>query len=344
MKPLVSIVIPLYNKERHIGRSIGSVLSQTFQDFEIVVVDDGSSDDGPRLVERIGDPRIRVIRQENHGVSVARNRGAEEAAASLIAFLDADDEYKPGFLAWALERFHERPDVGAVAFNYEVVYDDKTRRSAIMPSETSKLLGIGEYCRLGRQASAIFSSSVMVKREILRRIGGFPKGVKAGEDIDTWLRIIEAGAVFFDSRLAAVYHCDADNRASLRNTPAKAQYFFKTLNRVVGKTPDLTPSELRDVAEFKNMFLLGYSVHQIRYLSASEGRSTLLNCDTRVFRGEKWKWIMISLLPHWFSSWLRRLKNGRGRYADRNSHFEDDGGVMTAQWNSSHRREAARRR
>ena len=66
MKPVVSTVIPLYNKERHIGRSVGSVLSQTFQDFEIVVVDDGSSDDGPRLVERIGDPRIRVIRQENN--------------------------------------------------------------------------------------------------------------------------------------------------------------------------------------------------------------------------------------------------------------------------------------
>lgn len=312
MKPVVSVVIPLYNKEKHVGRSVGSVLSQTFQDFEIVVVDDGSSDGGPRLVERIGDPRIRIVRQENRGVSVARNRGAEEAAASLIAFLDADDEYKPDFLAWSLERFREKPDVGAVAFNYEVVYADKTKRSAIMPSENSMLLGVGDYCRLGRQGSAIFSSSVMVKKEVLRRIGGFPKGVKAGEDIDTWLRIIGACAVFFDSRLAAVYHCDAGERASESNLPEKVPYFFKTLDRVVAKTPDLTPSALRDVAEFKNIFVLSYAVHQIRSHSASQGRNTLLACDTRAFRGEKWKWIMISLLPGWLSAWLKRLKRGKG--------------------------------
>ena len=310
MKSAVSIVIPLYNKERYIGRAVGSVLSQTFQDFEIMVVDDGSTDDGARVVEQMRDPRIRFVRQENSGASVARNRGAEEATASLIAFLDADDEYKPEFLAWALERFHEKPDVGAVAFNYEVAYADKTRRSAITPTESSMPLGIGDYCRIGlRQGSAIFSSSVVVKKEVLRRIGGFPKGVHAGEDIDTWLRIIEAGPVLFDSRLAAVYHCDADGRASSRTPPARVPYFFKTLDRVVGKTPGLPPSALRDVAEVKNLFLLNYAVYQIRFLSTSEGRNALLACDTRVFRGEKWKWVMISLLPRSLLAWLRRLKN-----------------------------------
>jgi glycosyltransferase involved in cell wall biosynthesis len=311
MKPAVSVVIPLYNKEKHIGRTVGSVLSQTFRDFEIVVVDDGSTDDSPRRVERLGDPRIRIIRQENSGVSVARNRGAEEAAASLIAFLDADDEYKPDFLAWSLERFHEMPDIGAVAFNFEIADGDKPRRSAIMPTENSMLLGIGEYCRLGLQASAIFSSSVMVKKEVLRRIGGFPKEVKAGEgeDIDTWLRLIEASTVFFDSRVAAVYYRDAEVHASVRNPPPKVPYFFKTLDRVVGKTPNLTPSALRYVAEVKNRFVLSYAARQIRFHSPAEGRNALLACDTRVFRGEKWKWVMISLLPRWFAASLRRLKN-----------------------------------
>jgi len=313
MKPAVSIVIPLYNKERYVGRAVGSVLSQTFQDFEIVVVDDGSTDDGPRLVERIADPRVRIVRQKNRGVSAARNRGVEEAAASLIAFLDADDEYKAEFLAWSLERFREKPDVGAVAFNREIVYSDQTRRSAIVATENSMLIGIGEYCRLGLRASAIHPSALVVKKELLRRIGGFPEGVKAGEDIDTWLRLIGAGSVLFDTRLGAVYHHDADDHASSTIVPEKVPHFLKTLDRVIANTPGLTPSTLRDAAEIKNLFALTYAIHQIRFHSASEGRSTLLACDTRVFRGEKWKWVMISLLPHWISSRLRRLKNRWGK-------------------------------
>jgi glycosyltransferase involved in cell wall biosynthesis len=310
VKPVVSVVIPLYNKERHVGRSVASVLQQTLRNFELVVVDDGSTDHGPRHVERIGDPRIRIIRQQNSGVSVARNRGAEEAAASLVAFLDADDEYKPEFLAWAVERFHEKPELGTVAFNYEVADVGKPRRSAIGPGETSMLLGIGEYCRLGLQASAIFSSSVMATKERLRRIGGFPKEVKAGEgeDIDTWLRLIEAGPVFFDSRVAAVYHRDAEVHASRRTPPPKVPCFFRTLDRVVENTPGLTPAALHHVAEVKNRFVLSHAVRQIRFHSAAEGRSILLACDTRVFRREKWKWILISLLPRWLASWLRRLK------------------------------------
>lgn len=315
MKPVASVVIPLYNKERHIGRSVGSVLQQTFPDFELLVVDDGSADDGPRLVERIGDPRIRIVRQRNSGVSVARNRGAEEATASLVAFLDADDEYKPEFLAWAVERFQQKPELGTVAFNYEVADVGKPRRSAIMPGEGSKLLGIGEYCRLGLQASAIFSSSVMAKKELLRSVGGFPKEVRAGEgeDIDTWLRLIEAGPVFFDARVAAVYHRDAETHASVKSPPAQVPCFFATLDRVVQNTPGLTPAELRYVAEVKNRFVLSYAVRHIRLHSAAEGRSILLACDTRVFRREKWKWILISLLPRTLASWLRRLKRPRAR-------------------------------
>ena len=310
MQPAVSVVISLYNKARYIERSVGSVLSQTFRDFELLVVDDGSTDDGPRLAAGMRDPRIRIIRQANSGVSAARNRGAQEAAAPLVAYLDADDEYKPELLAWAVERFREKPELGTVAFNYEVADLGKPRRSAIMPAEPSMLLGIGEYCRLGRYASAIFSSAVMAKKELLRRIGGFPQEVRAGEgeDLDTWLRLIEAGPVFFDARVAAVYHRDAEVHASRTTPPPKVPCFFETLDRVVRNTPGLTPAELRHAAEVKNYFLVSYAVRQIRFHSAAEGRSTLLACDTRVYRRQKWTWILISLLPGRLAAWLRRLK------------------------------------
>ena len=96
--PTISIVIPLFNKEAYIRRSIDLGFAQTFADFEVIVVDDGSTDDSADIVRRYSDPRIRLIRQENAGVSAARNRGIAAATTPFVALLDADDEWRPGFL------------------------------------------------------------------------------------------------------------------------------------------------------------------------------------------------------------------------------------------------------
>ena len=95
---MISVVIPLYNKERYIERAVYSVLSQTFQQFEIVIVNDGSTDGSVSVIERMNNPLIRLIHQKNGGVSAARNRGIEEARFEYIAFLDADDEWKENHL------------------------------------------------------------------------------------------------------------------------------------------------------------------------------------------------------------------------------------------------------
>lgn len=94
----ISVVIPLYNKAPHIERALNSILSQTIQPIEIVVVDDGSTDGGPKIVENFNYPNIRLIRQEHQGVSIARNRGITESKGGLISFLDADDVWLPGYL------------------------------------------------------------------------------------------------------------------------------------------------------------------------------------------------------------------------------------------------------
>ena len=116
---MISIVIPLYNKKDQVSNTIATVLAQTYQDFEVIIVNDGSTDDSVAEVEKVQDSRIRLIHQQNAGVSVARNRGIEASKGDLIAFLDADDEWNPGYLESQYQLFRKYPDCSVFACNYE---------------------------------------------------------------------------------------------------------------------------------------------------------------------------------------------------------------------------------
>lgn len=114
----VSIIIPLYNKERYIARAVESVFAQTFRDFELIVVDDGSTDSSPELVMAYLDPRLRLVRQRNMGPGFARNRGIEESTATYVTFLDADDEWLPSFLDRYLQALTANPECDYVVGPY----------------------------------------------------------------------------------------------------------------------------------------------------------------------------------------------------------------------------------
>ena len=212
----VSVVIPLYNKARHIHRAIHSVLAQTWQDFELIVVDDGSTDGGGEIVSMMPDPRIRLIVQDNAGVSSARNHGIKEASADLVAFLDADDEWLPCFLETVMGLHARHPVAGIYATAYRYCQGDITWCPTFNDCCTSPQGGLlDDYFRAALGTPPVSSTAVMIPKRILAAVGGFPVGIKRGEDLQTWAAIALSHPVAWSSKECAVYHLSTDNRACL---------------------------------------------------------------------------------------------------------------------------------
>jgi len=187
MAPKVSVVIPVFNRPASVRRAIESVLAQTCQDFEIVVVDDGSTDTTVAAVAALADPRITVIRhQRNRGGSAARNTGIAAGSAPYVAFLDSDDEWLPVKLERQLALFERSGErLGLVYAGTERVFADG-RVDRIIPRRPH------DVTRALLTENVIGETSVgMVRRAALDETGGFDESLPASQDMDLWLRICE---------------------------------------------------------------------------------------------------------------------------------------------------------
>jgi glycosyltransferase involved in cell wall biosynthesis len=182
--PEVSVVIPAYNAARYVGQAVESVLAQTFDDLEVVVVDDGSTDDTAEVLAALGDP-VRCIRQSNSGVSVARNTGVAESAGLYVAFLDADDTWLPEKLAKQLAGLaavqRARMSYTAGLVTDQQLNPIEVRRPGAGISRES-LLVEGNLVGVG-------SSTVLCERELFRRAGGFDPSLSQCADWDMWIRL-----------------------------------------------------------------------------------------------------------------------------------------------------------
>jgi len=212
----LSVVIPLYNKARHIKRAINSVLAQSYTDFELIIVDDGSTDGSGELARQVTDPRIRLIAQPNVGAGAARNTGILAARAELVAFLDADDEWLPNFLETVMGLQARHPTAGIYATAYRICQKGKTVRIAFLGCVASPVGGLLEdYFRAALGPPAVCASAVMIPKRVLAEVNFFPVGIKRGEDIETWAAIALRHRVAWSPVEAAVYHQSAINRACL---------------------------------------------------------------------------------------------------------------------------------
>jgi glycosyltransferase involved in cell wall biosynthesis len=231
----ISVVIPLYNKAQYILDAISSAIAQGDGVGEIIVVDDGSVDSGAALVAEIAknEPKIRLLHQKNGGVSAARNTGIRAAREELVAFLDADDWYLPGYIESLLALNSAHKNAVMFCTGYYVVFGNGTRQTRLLKSNTPEIWSgvISNFYREWINLSFTCTNAIALRREfLLKQQIWFPVGERLGEDQDVWFRIAESGAVVYRNAPLVAYRQDVIGSATYETpTPTNILPCYKRL-------------------------------------------------------------------------------------------------------------------
>ena len=308
----ISAVIPLYNKAPYIKRAIESILDQTIKVDEIIVVDDGSTDDGGNIVEGLNNPNIKLIKQENTGESGARNRGIKEASNEMIAFLDADDEWLPDFLENIIVLRNNFPDCGAYATaSYTIRPGGKIVYSDLSSLPPAPWIGIiPNFFALFQQGLAFNSSSIVIPKYIVEGIGGFPVGVRQSADFDTWLRIAIKYPIAFCPKRKVIYHQDAENRMAPTNSRIIEDPAIKTILKAIEEGQISEGTLLFEALEYVAQRQLFAAIENIMVGNTLQGRKFLKRCQyTRNYKKLWLIWRFWSLFPAFVPKNLMLIKH-----------------------------------
>lgn len=206
---MFSVVIPLYNKELSVKNTIDSVLNQSFQDFEIVIVNDGCTDNSVKVVEQFKDSRIHLIHQKNQGVSAARNRGIKEAKYEWLAFLDADD-------LWRDNHLEEFKNMISTFPENKVFTTSHTKSKLIKPYKMKMESGyevIENYFDVVmNHVDFIWTGAVCIHKTVFDKVGGFPIGINRGEDLYLWAKIGKKFPIIRSLNGTVKYRLDSENK------------------------------------------------------------------------------------------------------------------------------------
>ncbi len=292
-----SVIIPLYNKEREIGGTIRSILAQTLQPAEIVVVDDGSTDGSAEIVRQIASPLIRLIQQPNAGECAARNRAIAESKSEYIALLDADDEWEPGFLAEIAAMIEEFPGCGVYCTGFNIVSHE-----GVFPALSPTRRGVVDnFFRDSAHCYIAIPSASCIPKKVLDTVGGFPEGMKIAGDLYMWIKIGRRYKICFSPARLCNYSKVASNRSATSYTPEKTRYSFE---------------ELYDPAapEAQNEFVARAALGKALILSAKGGteeaaRAARFFAYTKTYRRTLRKVRIVNALPRSLRTPLLNLYN-----------------------------------
>lgn len=205
-----SVIIPLYNKAPYVRKAIESIVSQTYEDWELIIVDDGSTDESLKVVGKkvseLGNERVRVISQTNVGVAATRNNGVAASRGEYVCFLDADDWWEPNYLEMMDKLIGEYPDAGLYGCDYYYVKNGKKK---IWPKNVE---GYIDYCKVYTDSKAmpIHPNGAIIPRKVFDEMGGFDTQIKMGEDFILFMKIVMRHKVVFLNKQLVYFNQDAD--------------------------------------------------------------------------------------------------------------------------------------
>lgn len=228
MEPTVSIIMPCYNAAAYLPRSVRSIQTQTFGDWELIAINDGSTDDTEGWLQRLDDPRVRWVSQDNQGVSAARNAGLKLARGRYIAFLDADDAWASTFLENMIAALERRPQAVLAYCGWQNVGLPGPRGQAFIPpnyENDDKAVTLFISCRWPIHAA-------LVRRAEVMSVGGFKGHLKNAEDYALWLELSTRGALVLVPRVLAFYHFHGDTQASSNLARAALQHLAAQLDHL----------------------------------------------------------------------------------------------------------------
>jgi glycosyltransferase involved in cell wall biosynthesis len=221
--PRFSVVIPLYNKENFIENTILSLLNQTFSDFEVLLVNDCSTDASEQIVKRFNDRRIQLIQHQiNKGLSASRNTGIRSAKANYIAFLDADDLWKPSFLEKIDLLINQYPDASLFATKYEVLHkENRIVTHDFKLKDFAKHGIITNFFESNLNQSIYYPSCLCVKKSIFEDVGYYNEDVNYSEDVDFNLRVHAKYKLAYWDEAAVTYLMDSENQITQNGLKGK---------------------------------------------------------------------------------------------------------------------------
>lgn len=223
-----SIVIPVYNKEKYIGRAIESVLNQNYKKFQLIIVNDGSVDKSLDEISKYKDARIQVINQNNRGVSFARNVGVKSSNSEYIAFLDADDYWKANYLDTVEKLIRRFP----TAVWFSTAYSSSGMKDPQINSEVC--MEISSYIEFNQRFRfSVNSSCVVVKKKSLININGFPENISSGEDVLTWAKLSYEGKLAHSTKRLSIY-----DKSSIIRKPDKSKIVERSLIKIYESNRD----------------------------------------------------------------------------------------------------------
>jgi glycosyltransferase involved in cell wall biosynthesis len=300
--PDISVVIPLYNREDYITRAVNSVLAQTYKNFEIIVVDDGSSDDSLAVVEKIHDKRIKVIHQENRGDTLARNAGIRESTADHVAFLDSDDEWTPQFLETVKGLEERYPDAGAYCTSMRFVKPDGTNslaNSKTLPGPPWDGIIPRYFHNAALDGPTMTCSSTCLPRKIIDEFDMFPEGPGFGRDNDFFGRVALRHKIAFSWTCGAIIHVEASGRISdinLRKRNINYPLFMKTGKEAIDHGM-VSGQELTDLEEYLSFLEISVAYRKLYSGKNIDAMKTVLKIHPYILINKWLPLLAFSALP-----------------------------------------------